>query len=122
MQAMGALITTEADTMSAMRYRMGQAGKAMRMGMKFDKAKGISERRKPETYLQLVQALVLNANEKLELDKRAGRCCPWVGKQEVGDHKSKNVEKQKKQYPGASSNQSSSLRKDKIEGKWRRGN
>ena len=44
MKAMGVLITTEADTVSAMMYRVSQADKAMRMDMKFFKTKGTSER------------------------------------------------------------------------------
>ena len=43
LKAMGALITKEADSMSAMKFRMIKADKAMWMDMKFYKNKGIAE-------------------------------------------------------------------------------
>ena len=41
-KTMGALITKEADSMSAMKFRMIKADKAMWMDMKFYKNKGIA--------------------------------------------------------------------------------
>ena len=46
LQAMGALITKEADSTSAMKFRMGKADKSLWMSMKFSKNKGIAEGRK----------------------------------------------------------------------------
>ena len=46
LQAMGALITQEADSMCAMSFRMMKADKALWMDLKFYENKGIAEGRK----------------------------------------------------------------------------
>ena len=63
MKAVEALITSEADSMSALRLRMGQADKALWADMKFYKNKGISEGKKHGRYRVVVQACILHSCE-----------------------------------------------------------
>ena len=52
-------MTQEADSMSAMRYRMRKADKALQMEMIFHKNKGIAEGRKHKRKNEVVQACIL---------------------------------------------------------------
>ena len=56
MKAMGALVTAEAESMSAMRYGMSQADKAMWRDMTFYRNKGISEERVHMRYCSVVHS------------------------------------------------------------------
>ena len=58
---MDAMITQEADSMRAMRFRMRKADKALWMDLKFYKNKGIAEERKPKRYREVVQACLLHS-------------------------------------------------------------
>ena len=55
LRTMGALITKEADPVSARRLRMNKVDKAMWMDIKFHKNKGIAEGRKHSKYKEVVQ-------------------------------------------------------------------
>ena len=50
LQAMGALISKEADSMSALKFRLNKADKALWMDIQFYKNKGIPEGRKHKRY------------------------------------------------------------------------
>ena len=60
---MGALVTSEADSMSPLRFGMRQADKAMWADMGFCKDKGISEKKKYRRYRTVVQACVHHSSE-----------------------------------------------------------
>ena len=65
LKTMGALITKEADSMSAMRFRMNKADEAFWMDMKFYKNRGIAEGRKHKRYSEIVQYCLLPSCEML---------------------------------------------------------
>ena len=73
-QAMGASITQESDSMSAMKFRMGKANEAFSMEMQFYKNKGIAEGRKHKRYSEVVQPCILHSFESWS-------CSAWLGKQ-----------------------------------------
>ena len=64
MLAMGALVTSKADSTSAMRHRMCQADRAMRKDRRSCRIKGIIEGRKHERKTQVVQAWLLHTGER----------------------------------------------------------
>ena len=66
LKAMGALITKEADSMSALKFRMDKADNALWMDMKFYKNKGIAEGRKHKKYQEVVQSCLLHSRLELE--------------------------------------------------------
>ena len=86
LKAMRALITKEADSMSAMKFRMNKADKALWMDMKFYKNKGIAEGRNTKRYREVVQSCILHSCEKLELEQRNGGYSAWLGEQGLGSH------------------------------------
>ena len=61
MQAMGALISKEADSMSALKFRMNKADKALWMDMKLFSNTGIAEGRKHKRYREMVQSCILHS-------------------------------------------------------------
>ena len=63
LQAMGAMITKEADSMSAMRFRMMKADKAFWMDSKKCKNKGIAGGRTHKRYREVVQPKILHSCE-----------------------------------------------------------
>ena len=63
MKCMGALITSEADPLSAMRHKMCQADRVMRMDMAFYQNKGIFEKRKHTRHAVVVQSCLLHSSE-----------------------------------------------------------
>ena len=66
MRTMGALITKEADSMSAMKFRMiktDKADKAMWLDAKFYQNNGIAEGRKHRRYREVVQSCLLHSCE-----------------------------------------------------------
>ena len=62
---MGALITKEANSMSAMKFWMSKADKALWMDMKIYKRKRVAEGRKHTNYREVVQACILHSCESL---------------------------------------------------------
>ena len=62
-QAMGAMITTEADSMSAMRFRMMKADRVFWTDFQFYKNEGIAEGRKHKRYREVVQPRILHSCE-----------------------------------------------------------
>ena len=62
LQAMGALITREADSMSAVKFRMRKVDKALWMEMKFYENNGFAEGTKHKRYRDVVQSCFLNRN------------------------------------------------------------
>ena len=69
LRTMEALITREADSMSAMKFRMNKADKAMWMDMKVYKNKGIAEGRKHRRYREVVQSCLLHSSESWSWNK-----------------------------------------------------
>ena len=69
LKAMGALITKEADTMSAVNFRKNKADKALCMDMKFYKNKGIAEGKKHKRYRELVQWCIHHSCESVSWNK-----------------------------------------------------
>ena len=69
LKAMGALITKEADSMSAMKLRMDKADKALWMDLKFNKNQGFAEGRKHKRYQEVVQSCLLHSRLELEQGK-----------------------------------------------------
>ena len=69
LKAMGALITKEADTMSAMKFQMNKADKALWIDTKFYKNKGLAERRKHKRYREVVQSCILHSCESWSWNK-----------------------------------------------------
>ena len=69
LKAMGALITEEADSVSAMKFRMNQADKAFRMDMKFYKNKGTAKGREHKRYREVVQSCILHPCESWSWNK-----------------------------------------------------
>ena len=69
MRTMGAFVTKEADSMSAMRFWMNKADKALWMDMKLCKNKGIAEGRKHKRYKEVVQSCILHSCESWSWDK-----------------------------------------------------
>ena len=69
LKATGALITKEADSMSAMKFRMNKADRALWMYMEFYKNKGIAEGRKHRRYRQVVQSCILHSCESWSWNK-----------------------------------------------------
>ena len=69
LRTMGALITKEADSMSAMKFRINKADKGMWMGMKFFKNKRIAEGRKHRRYREVVQSCILHSCESWSWNK-----------------------------------------------------
>ena len=65
LKAVGALVTSEANSMSLQRFRMRLADEAMWADVGFYKDKGISEQNKHGRYWALLQACVLHSNEGL---------------------------------------------------------
>ena len=63
MICMGALIASEAEPLSAMRHRMCQADRVMRMDMAFYQNEGMSERRKQTRHAEVVQSCLLHSSE-----------------------------------------------------------
>ena len=63
LMAMGALITKEAGSMSAMKFRMNNADKALWMDIKFYKNKGIAEGKMHKKYREVVQSCILHSCE-----------------------------------------------------------
>ena len=66
---MGALISKEADMMSALKFRMNKADKALWTDMKFYKNKGIAEERKHKRYREVVQSCILHSCESWSWNK-----------------------------------------------------
>ena len=64
LKAMGALITNEADSVSAMKFRMNIADKALWMDMQFYKNQRIAEGRKHKIYTEVVQSCILHSCER----------------------------------------------------------
>ena len=64
LQAMGALISKEADSVSALKFRMNKADKALWMDMKFYKKKEIAEGKKHKRYREVVQSCILHSCER----------------------------------------------------------
>ena len=60
-KAMRALISKEADSMSALKFPMNKADKALWMDMKFYQSKGIAEGRKHKRYREVVQSCILHS-------------------------------------------------------------
>ena len=69
LQAMGALISKEADSMSALKFRMNKADKALWMDMKFYKNNGIAEGRKHKWYREVVQSCIIHSCESWSWNK-----------------------------------------------------
>ena len=65
---MGALITKEADSMSAMKFRMSKADKALWMDMKFYKEKGVAEREEAQKIPRSGSSVHSSLIRKLELE------------------------------------------------------
>ena len=63
LQAVGALISKEADSMSALMFRMSKADKALCIDMKCFKHEGISGGRKHKRYREVVQSCILHSCE-----------------------------------------------------------
>ena len=68
-RAMGAMITQEVDSMSAVRLRMRKADKALWMDMKFYQNNGIPEGRKRKRYRDVVQSCLLHSCESWSWNK-----------------------------------------------------
>ena len=66
---MEALISKKADSMSAMKFRMNKADKALWMDMKFYKNEGIAEGWKHKRYREVVQSCILHSCESLSWNK-----------------------------------------------------
>ena len=86
LKAMGALISKEADSMSALKFRMNKADKALWMDRKSYKNEGIVEGRKHTRHREVVQSCFLHSCEKLELEQGNGGYPAWLGEQEFGSH------------------------------------
>ena len=69
LQAMGARISKEADSMSALKFRMNKADKALWMDMEFYKNNGIAEGRKHKRYREVVQSCILHSFESWSWNK-----------------------------------------------------
>ena len=69
LQAMGALISKEADSMTALKFRMNKADKAMWMDMEFYTNKGIAEGKKHRKYREVVQSCILHSCESWSWNK-----------------------------------------------------
>ena len=63
LKAMGALISTEADSMSAVKFRMNKADKALWIDIKIYKNKGIAAGSKHTRYREVVQSCILHSCE-----------------------------------------------------------
>ena len=86
LQAMGALISKEADSTSALKFRMNTADKALWMDIQFYKNKGLAEGRKHKRYREVVQSCILHSCERLELEQGNGGYSARLGEQECGSH------------------------------------
>ena len=83
LQAMGAMITHEADSMSAMRFRMRKADKAWCVDTKFYKNTGIAKGRKHKRFREVVQACFHHSREscswnKEMVDTLPGKAEKWI--------------------------------------------
>ena len=63
LKAMGALITGESDSVSAMKYKMSRADRATRMDTAFCKDRDLSEKRKNTRHQMVVLSSLLHARE-----------------------------------------------------------
>ena len=73
LQAMGALVTKEAGSMSPMKFRMSKADKAPWVDMKFFRNKGTAEGRRHQRFREVVQMYDLHS------------CEGWSGNKEMVD-------------------------------------
>ena len=78
MKCMGALITSGADPLSAMRHKMCQADRVMRMNMAFYQNKGLFEKMKHTRHSVVVQSCLFTFKRELELDKGVSGRRSWV--------------------------------------------
>ena len=72
---MGALISKEADSRSAKKFRMNKADKASWMDKKFYKNRGIAEGRKHNRYREVVQSCILHSCESWSWNKEMVDTC-----------------------------------------------
>ena len=69
LQAMGALISKEADSMSTLKFRMNKADSALWLDMKFYENNGIAEGRKHKRYREVAQSCILHSCESWSWNK-----------------------------------------------------
>ena len=69
LQVMGALISKETDSMSALKFHTNKADKALWMDIKFFKNKGIAVGRKHKRYREVVQSCILHSCESWSWNK-----------------------------------------------------
>ena len=69
LQAMEALISKEADSMSALKFRMNKVDKSLWMVMKFHKTKEFLKEGHKQ-YREVVQSCLFHSCEKLELEQK----------------------------------------------------
>ena len=69
LRTMGALITKEADSMSALKFRMSKADKALWMEMNFQKNYVIAEEGKHTRYREVVRSCLLHSCESWSWNK-----------------------------------------------------
>ena len=109
LKAIGAVITKEVDLMSAMKFRMNKADKALWMDMKFYKNKRIAEGRKHRRYREVVQSSILHSCESWSWNKEMVDAFTWMRKQEFGSHEFKKMESNGAEFgvvPGQSDQES----------------
>ena len=92
LQGMGAMITQEADPMSAMSFRMSNADKASWADMKFYKNGGIAEGRKHRGYREVVQSCVLHSRESWSWNKDMVDTLHGWESRNLGNHAHKKVD------------------------------
>ena len=89
---MEAMITKEADSMSAMRFRIMQPNRAFWIEIKFNKSKGFAEGRKHKIHREVVKLCILHSCEGLSWNKEM---VARLGKQRPGSYEFKEVDQKR---------------------------
>ena len=113
LMAMGALITKEADSMSAMKFRMNNADKALWMDTKFYRNKGFAEGRKRKRYRAVVHSCILHSCESWSGNKEMVDASHGWESKKFGFHELKKIESNRAEF-GAVPGQLNQESKTKI--------